>query len=780
MRPQFRQQLQQVMLFALVLVMVIAGTSLRLINWNPRLIVGGLSLVMALWALRQAWRHPHKTASPLDWGWLALIGTSFIGVIVSDSSRRSLEIWAWTLAVILPLYTGVYALLRSGWPLIGLRRAILGAGLYVLSLSGLFISLYLIEALTILSADGTPPPFRLFGVLDNPSILGMFLAITVPIAISTWTIARRKIGLTLWLLAAAVTTIAHGTRSAFLATMTGIAVTLVLLLLAAGVFKRVPRRLVWGGSLLMVIVGALGIAGVLVILSRAPGHADPAERLGFYQMAFDAWQDAPLTGYGVGGFMTVQLERLSIPGFKIVPHAHNQALNLLVDVGAFGLIGLLIFVGVALWVTWRAWMHQPDERRLLAGMMGGLTGFAASGVLDVPMNQPALFFLAALLLAGIAAHVPLERASRPRALVMAVPGVMIAAQLLLLLMLYAPIWNAIPAANVSLANNAAAWRDIARQMDAALITDPHDPLKHLQAARAEAEAALIAAGPSGTYEDAAQRYAVALQYDPLFGLHHLNRAYLHHLAGNGADALSAAENAVELAPRDPVALMFSAQRLEVAGELEAARQRYRRALNQNPRWAFMDAFWTATPTRQGLNANLSSTTYLFYDNLYRGDRGDYEAARAYTSGNIAPLQERLLDALIRHERGENVIDELSALADAFNTARHPLQIDTRFYLGDALRQQGRVGEALNAYTLAYGLTWTYGIDSLPSAGDTTYSQFRFWRFGLVSDYLPGLRLPEIPDAHLERVRWLLERLQNTNPTGAARIRDDLARVGHTP
>jgi hypothetical protein len=96
---QFLQMLQQVAIIGFVLAMVIGATNQRIIALTVRNMLVGILVLALLIICSRRLRDARLLLSPMDLGWLALIGTTGITVVLSQFPRRSLEIWLLTVAL---------------------------------------------------------------------------------------------------------------------------------------------------------------------------------------------------------------------------------------------------------------------------------------------------------------------------------------------------------------------------------------------------------------------------------------------------------------------------------------------------------------------------------------------------------------------------------------------------------------------------------------------------------------------------------------------------------
>ncbi len=114
----------------------------------------------------------------------------------------------------------------------------------------------------------------------------------------------------------------------------------------------------------------------------------------------EMWRDRPLLGWGAGcfryGFTKYQRREIAItgaaPARHFWEHAHNDWLELLIELGLLGIIPVV--VGAIAWIRllWREKFW--DRPHLLWGATGVVT-LAAYGLVDFPLQNPAVLLTAA-------------------------------------------------------------------------------------------------------------------------------------------------------------------------------------------------------------------------------------------------------------------------------------------------------------------------------------------------------------------------------------------------
>lgn len=169
----------------------------------------------------------------------------------------------------------------------------------------------------------------------------------------------------------------------------GIFGTVAGLLVVAGWRER---RLVWGigaGALGLIILIALGYGNALMgfVLQMDASNATLASRLEVWQRGLMMVRDFPYTGIGIGAYNSIA--HLLYPFFiaapdEVVPHAHNQFLEVAVDLGIPGLIAyvaLLTAFGICAARAYRA-NQDANVRALVVGLVAGMFAHHVFGLTD--------------------------------------------------------------------------------------------------------------------------------------------------------------------------------------------------------------------------------------------------------------------------------------------------------------------------------------------------------------------------------------------------------------
>lgn len=270
------------------------------------------------------------------------------------------------------------------------------------------------------SRDGYTP--RLSGAIGEKNRFAQVLVVTLPIAL-VMARGRRGRAAAVFLVSAAFILMGiafSGSR--------GGAVGVVLVVVVLVAVKAISLRS------LMVAGGA--VAGLLLLLptyrNRVASSASIGEGVSSSEVdgatlsritsnlaAFDMFVDHPLLGVGPGGYPVRYESYAELIGLKVrdgTRQPHNLYLHIASELGY---AGLLVFLAMFATLIWRLWvMSRSDARRgvvdpVHAGMLGGLVGYAATGVfLHLSFER---FFWALLALSDVATRVLPVRSSEAAA-----------------------------------------------------------------------------------------------------------------------------------------------------------------------------------------------------------------------------------------------------------------------------------------------------------------------------------------------------------------------------
>ncbi len=167
----------------------------------------------------------------------------------------------------------------------------------------------------------------------------------------------------------------------------------------------------WSAALALAsLPGLLTASGLLArrLLAGGPisGRGEAldtlAARLELWDRSLAILQDFPLTGTGLGqlsGLLHTVYVPFLIPPGTWVPHAHNEVLQVWLDLGVPAGSAYFVLLGLGVLRLVQTALRGPADHRLLAlGCLGGLLGFQVFGLADAiaPGARPAVLIWAVL------------------------------------------------------------------------------------------------------------------------------------------------------------------------------------------------------------------------------------------------------------------------------------------------------------------------------------------------------------------------------------------------
>jgi putative inorganic carbon (HCO3(-)) transporter len=391
-------------------------------------VVAGLLLLSLLWLMRWVARGYVTVRTPLDMPILGLVAMLPISLYASVNFQLSFPKLTGIILGVATFYSIVNAVRtrRDIWLITGLLL-LSGAGISVLGLVGTdwtakFPLLAPIYGRLPRLISGVP---RSIGGGLHPNEVGGALILFIPLALSLLLatvrvpagqsrLAQNKgisaalkpvpailgsldklvrsrwsinVGLSLILLITVFTLVLTQSRSAFF----GLGVALV----ALGVIKNRWLRLIFGLAVAasIAILWYFGLERVGHLLldvgegTVAVGTLTFAGRLEVWQRAVYMIQDFPFTGIGLNTFDLVA--NAMYPFFLIGPearviHAHNNFLQIAVDLGIPGLVAYVGLLTVFTIIAWRVYRRcaDPKLQALAVGLFCGMLAHQVYGLTD--------------------------------------------------------------------------------------------------------------------------------------------------------------------------------------------------------------------------------------------------------------------------------------------------------------------------------------------------------------------------------------------------------------
>ena len=244
---------------------------------------------------------------------------------------------------------------------------------------------------------------RVYSIVGSPNVLGSFLVLIIPVALSQAMAAPNRMSRYLYLACLApmgASLIFTYSRGAWMAMVFALAIYgliynwRILFALSLGVYAA-PK----------VVPGIASRVGYLLSPAYLLSSAR-AGRVARWSKAIEVWQNQPLTGAGFGRYGGAVAAR-NIPGSNYVD---NFYLKTLAETGTIGLaaLALLFLAGLRCALNAYSRLTDPALRSLAGGVLAGLCGVlihnAVENIFEVPMMTTYFW----LLLGALAAMPHLE------------------------------------------------------------------------------------------------------------------------------------------------------------------------------------------------------------------------------------------------------------------------------------------------------------------------------------------------------------------------------------
>jgi putative inorganic carbon (HCO3(-)) transporter len=385
-------------------------------------VVAGLLLISLLWLVRWVARGYVTARTPLDVPILGLVAMLPISLYASVNLQLSLPKLTGIILGVATFYSIVNTVRtrKDIWLITGLLL-LSGVGISLLSLVGtdwaakfpVLTPIYgrlprLISGVPR-SLSGGFHPNEVGGtlILFIPLTLSLLLATVRVPAGSRWQMADSRwsaisyqpsanrvrsrwsinVGLSLILLITVFTLVLTQSRSAFF----GLGVALV----ALGAIKNRWLRLTFILAVVVSVIvlwyfGVERVGHLLLDVGKetvAVGTLTFAGRMEVWQRAIYMMQDFPYTGIGLNTFDLVA--NVLYPFFLVGPearviHAHNNFLQVAVDLGIPGLVAYVSLLTVFTIIAWRVYRHcaDPKLQALAVGLFCGLLAHQVYGLTD--------------------------------------------------------------------------------------------------------------------------------------------------------------------------------------------------------------------------------------------------------------------------------------------------------------------------------------------------------------------------------------------------------------
>jgi O-antigen ligase len=267
------------------------------------------------------------------------------------------------------------------------------------------------------------PEHRLTAVAWNPDYLAQWLVLMLPLVLALFWIERAAWRRALAGAAAALTALALVftlQRAGYLTALIAVT-TFGLLLRGAG--HKLGRRWFWLGATTALIVAVASLVDAMVlggvIADRVGRLLTDPHRPRLWAAAVRMAADHPVLGVGTGRFAAFfhayDASRAAAPFGPFWGTAHSLYLHLLAEQGLVGLATFVLLMALVGLGAARALRMLPAERAFLGcGLLAGLAGWLAYGVVQFTLRVHGLAYSAFIVAGAAAALVPPVASARRR------------------------------------------------------------------------------------------------------------------------------------------------------------------------------------------------------------------------------------------------------------------------------------------------------------------------------------------------------------------------------
>ena len=197
-----------------------------------------------------------------------------------------------------------------------------------------------------------------------------------------------------------------GTRGAYIGIGVSILILFYHLIVSGHTFSHKIKQLIW--TLLPIILATLLNISFLSkknndIITRASSislstnDGSVNQRLRYYKHCLTQFYETPFTGVGIGNWKlySIDYDKKDINGFIVPYHAHNDFLQVLVEIGILGFIFYLVFI---FYYTRKLFNKKLFNNNLNIFLFGSLLIYLLDSSLNFPISRPiSQLFLVALL-----------------------------------------------------------------------------------------------------------------------------------------------------------------------------------------------------------------------------------------------------------------------------------------------------------------------------------------------------------------------------------------------
>ena len=343
-----------------------------------------------------------RRVKPVDLGALALAVLATLSLLWTR--RLDVALTEWRTLIMEPLL--FYAMLRLTQP----KAATLVLYARTLALAGVAVSIIglwgYVAADAVIVAEGGAR--RLVSVYGSPNNVALLMDRTLPLALAFGLLATGRGSRLLWLAGLALMGMTLLLTQSVGGILLGMPAGVIVALFA--IYGKRARKPAAG----LAAMGAAGVAALTQLSARFSNILDFSSgtnflRLRLWESAVEMARDYPLTGLGLDQFLyrySGEYARPDAVWDLDLSHPHNVALDFWLRLG---ILGPLVFAGLQV-AFWRAALRVLRRCRdmdrsafaLTAGLMGGMAGTLAHGMIDNSVFVIDLAFIFVFQLAAIA------------------------------------------------------------------------------------------------------------------------------------------------------------------------------------------------------------------------------------------------------------------------------------------------------------------------------------------------------------------------------------------
>jgi len=328
----------------------------------------GLALALGCWLLDFTFEFPRPfpvsfLILPVLFYAVATFLAAIFGINFKTSAQGFIELW-----LFLPLFFFPRRLADAN-----LRRKVFD----FLAASAGVIALYAIlqhftgwHPYSLRPLDPIGNRFRSIGTFSTPLTFGLYFALITTAFLSLGWQGRRTLRGKLYLLVSALSfwsALFNMGRAAQLSVFVGIFFVILFL-------KGKERLWVAGATAVLTLFAFLSSPEIFTRFHQFENYEfeKNAEnrRMAVWERSYQIFQDHPIFGIGFGNFGSEYEKQVKGSWAKIVGHAHNDFLNVLVHAGLVGFSAFLFFWKVLIGQIWRGLRTKQDESSRKFWIMG--------------------------------------------------------------------------------------------------------------------------------------------------------------------------------------------------------------------------------------------------------------------------------------------------------------------------------------------------------------------------------------------------------------------------